>query len=148
MSYALHSYLLAVASVACAALTTSATASAGALNPCALVTTAEASSAMGTGSLPGKAHTSRRSTSCRYYSSDHTKNVFVQTSGAEDMIGAGQLGGKPVAGIGDKAIWAAGSIFVQKGGKYMQVGLYRSAASMEKMDPQIVPLAKTVAGRM
>ncbi len=103
---------------------------------------------MGKSSLPGKAHTSRRSTSCRYYSSDHTKNVFVQTAGAEDMIGAGQLGGKAVAGIGDKAIWAAGSMFVQKGGKYVQVGLYRSAASMQKMDPQIVPLAKTVAGRM
>ena len=64
------------------------------------------------------------------------------------MTGAAQLGGKPVAGIGDKAVWAAGSVFVQKGGRYMQVGLYRSAASMEKMDPQIIPLAKTVAGRM
>ena len=103
---------------------------------------------MGTGSLPGKPHTSRHGMSCRFYSSDHTKNVFVQTAGAQDMIGAAQLRGKPVAGIGDKAIWAAGSMFVQKGGQYVQVGLYRSAASMDKMDPQIVPLAKIVAGRM
>jgi hypothetical protein len=115
---------------------------------CALVTTAEASSAMGVASLPGKARSTRRGSSCRYYSADHTKNVFVQTAEAGDMIGAGQLGGKPLGGIGDKAIWAAGSIFVQKGGKVMQVGLYRSAQSMQKMDPQVVPLAKTVAGRM
>ena len=103
---------------------------------------------MGATSLPGKPHTGRNGTSCRYYSSDHTKNVFVQTSATGDMMGAAQLGGKAVNGIGDKAIWAAGSIFVQKGGKVMQVGLYRSAKSMEKMDPQILPLAKTVAGRM
>ena len=103
---------------------------------------------MPSASLPGKRHTSRRSTSCRYYSSDHTKNVFVQTSAAGDMMGAQQIGGKPVAGVGDKAIWAGGSVFVQKGGKYMQVGLYRNRASMEKMDPEIIPLAKTVAGRM
>jgi hypothetical protein len=115
---------------------------------CALVTTAEASAAMGVASLPGKPHMSRRATSCRYYSADHTKNVFVQTSAAGDMMGAGQIGGKPVNGIGDKAIWAAGSIFVQKGGKVMQVGLYRSAQSMQTMDPQVVPLAKIVAGRM
>lgn len=121
---------------------------AGASDICGLVTTAEATSAMGVSSLPGKPHTSRTSTSCRYYSSDHTKNVFVQTSEAGDMMGAAQIGGKPVPGIGDKAVWAAGSIFVQKGGKYMQVGLYRNPASQNKMDPQIIPLAKTVAGRM
>jgi hypothetical protein len=64
------------------------------------------------------------------------------------MIGAGQLGGKPVPGIGDKAIWASGSMFVQKGGKYVQVGLYLNETSMKTMDPALVPLAKTVAGRM
>jgi delta 1-pyrroline-5-carboxylate dehydrogenase len=144
----MQSFVLAVATVASAAVMAPAPASAGPPGVCGLVTTAEASSAMGAASLPGKAHTSRQSTSCRYYSSDHTKNVFVQTAGAGDMTGASQFGGKPVAGIGDKAVWAGGSIFVQKGGKYMQVGLYRNAASMNKMDPQIIPLAKTVAGRM
>jgi hypothetical protein len=144
----MHSLVLAVATAASAALTTSAPAFAAPSNPCTLVTTAEAASAMGTASLPGKPHTSRGTTSCRFYSSDHTKNVYVQIVEAGDMIGAGQLGGKPVAGIGDKAVWASGSMFVQKGAKYVQVGLYRSAASMEKMDPQIVPLARTVAGRM
>jgi delta 1-pyrroline-5-carboxylate dehydrogenase len=141
-------HLLAAAFLASAVTATTLAASAAGSDVCALVTTAEASAAMGAASLPGKPHTSRQSTSCRYYSSDHTKNVFVQTSEAGDMMGAQQLGGKPVAGIGDKAIWASGSLFVQKGGKYMQVGLYRNAASMQKMDPQIVPLAKTVAGRM
>ncbi len=148
MQRTFSAHLLAAAFLASAVTATPIVASAGPPNVCGLVTTAEASSAMGTASLPGKAHTSRRSTSCRYYSSDHTKNVFVQTSEAGDMMGAGQIGGKPVAGIGDKAVWAAGSMFVQKGGKYMQVGLHRNAASMQKMDPQIVALAKAVAGRM
>jgi hypothetical protein len=132
----------------CAAIVLPAAPSFAAANLCALVTTAEASAAMGTSSLPGAAKTTRRGASCRYYSADHTKNVFVQTIEAGDMLGASQLGGKPVPGIGDRAIWAAGSLFVQKGGKYAQVGLYRSAASMERMDPQIVTLGKVAAGRM
>ncbi|MDQ6941274.1 MAG: hypothetical protein M3169_02030 [Candidatus Eremiobacteraeota bacterium] len=146
MPRSLTAYLIALATITSAILMIPIAASAA--NPCALVTTAEASTAMGVSSLPGKARTSSRSSSCRYYSADHTKNVFVQTIGADDMAGAGQLGGKPVPGIGDKALWAAGSMFIQKGGKYVQVGLYRSAASMQKMDPAIVPLAKTAAGRM
>ena len=40
------------------------------------------------------------------------KNVFVQTIGPDDMAGAAQIGGKPVPGIGDKAIWAGGTMFV------------------------------------
>jgi hypothetical protein len=103
---------------------------------------------MSVASLPGKARSTRHGSSCRYYSPNHQMNVFVQTIGAGDMIGAGQLGGKPVPGIGDKAIWASGSLFVQKGGNYAQVGLYRSAASMQQMDPQIVALGKAAAGRM
>jgi hypothetical protein len=146
MSRTLNAYVLALATATSAVI--GAATPARAADMCALVTTAEASSAMGVASLPGKARATRRGSSCRYYSSDHTKNVFVQTAEGGDMIGAGQLGGKSLSGIGDKAIWAGGSIFVQKGGKVIQVGLYRSAHSMEKMDPQIVPLAKTVAGRM
>jgi hypothetical protein len=137
----------AVGIVAMSALTTAAPASASP-NPCTLVTTAEASAAMGVSSLPGKPHTSRHASSCRFYSADHTKNVFVQTLGADDMIGAAQIGGKPVPGIGDKALWIGGSMYVKKGGNYMQVGLYRNAESMKTMDPAIIPLAKTVAGRM
>jgi hypothetical protein len=146
MSRTLHTSLLAFATAASAVIASALPARAA--DVCALVTTAEASAAMGVASLPGKPHTSRRATSCRYYSADHTKNVFVQTSAAGDMMGAAQLGGKPVGGVGDRAVWAAGSIFVQKGGKVMQVGLYRSAQSMQTMDPQVVPLAKIVAGRM
>lgn len=143
-----NAFLLAVALMTPAAMTAPTAASAGTSDPCALATAGDASKAMGVSSLPGKPHASRRARSCRYYSPNHLMNVFVQTGDAGDMIGAGQLGGKPVPGIGDKAIWAAGSIFVQKGGKVVQVGLYLSSASMQKMDPAIVPLAKTVAGRM
>jgi len=141
-------YLLAVATVATATIAAPLAAQAGTSNPCALVTAADASTAMGVASLPGKPHTSRRGSSCRYYSPNHQMNVYVQNVTAGDLIGATQLGGRAVSGIGDKAIWSAGSMFVQKGGKVVQVGLYLSPASMQKMDPAIVPLAKTVAGRM
>ena len=49
--------------------------------------------------------------------------MFVQTLDAGDMTGAAQIGGKPVPGIGDKALWVGGSMYVKKGGNYMQVGL-------------------------
>jgi hypothetical protein len=138
---------LAAASVAAAAMTTSMPASA-APNACTLVTTAEASAAMGVTSLPGKARPTRHGTSCRYYSPDHKMNVFVQTAEPDDMIGAGQLGGKPIAGVGDKAVWALGSLYVKKGSNYAQIALYLKPASMQKMDPAVIPLAKTAAGRM
>ena len=143
----MHSYALAVG-IAATSLTTAAPASAGTSNPCALVTTADASTAMGVTSLPGKPHTSRHASSCRFYSADHKKNVFVQTLDADDMAGAAQIGGKSVPGIGDKALWIAGSMYVKKGGNYMQVGLYLKPESMKTMDPAIIPLSKTVAGRM
>jgi hypothetical protein len=137
--------LLVALSAVCASGTPS---EAAAANACALVTVAEASSAMGASSLPGKARATRRGTSCRYYSPNHTMNVFVQTIEAGDMMGAAQLGGKTIAGVGDKAIWAMGSLFVQKGSRYAQIGLYRSAKSMQTMDPQIVALGRVAASRM
>ena len=148
MSRIMHSYALAVAFVASATVATAAPAAAGTSNPCAVVTVAEASTAMGVASLPGKPHAGRSGSSCRYYSADHTKNVFVQTTDAGTMTGAAQFGAKPVPGIGDKALWAGGTMFVKKGANYMQVALYRNKASLEKMDPAIVPLAKTAASRM
>lgn len=148
MNRTMLSHALAVTLVATAVLSISTAAFAGTLNPCALVTMAEASTAMSVPSLPGKPHTSRRGSSCRYYSPDHKKNVYVQIVQAGDMTGAGQLGGKPVPGIGDQALWSYGSMFVKKGGSYVQVALYLNPASMQKMEPGVIPLAKTVAGRM
>jgi hypothetical protein len=119
-----------------------------AASPCSLITAAEASSAMHVTALPGIARSSRRGASCRYYSPDHRMNVFVQAIRPTDLIGAAQLGGKPVSGVGDKAIWSGGSLFIQKGGNTAQVGLYLSAESMNHMDPAIVTLGKLAASRM
>jgi hypothetical protein len=141
------SYLLALAMIGAAGSATGTPAGA-ASNACALVTVAEASAAMGAPSLPGKPRATRHSSTCRYYSANHQMNVFVQTVQAGDMLGAQQLGGKAVPGVGERAIWASGSLFVQKGGKFAQIGLYRSAASMQHMDPQIIPLARAAAARM
>ena len=75
-------------------------------------------------------------------------NVFLKILGAGEMVGAAQLGGKPVPGVGDKALWAAGTLFIQKGGSFASVGLYLSPASMQRMDPAIVTLGMLAAGRM
>lgn len=139
---------LVAAATALSASIAAAPAGAAGMNACALVTTAEASAAMHVKSLPGKALTDKSGSSCRYYSPDHTKNVFVQSGSADDMTGAMQMGGKTVPGIGDKAVWAMGSLFVQKGGKVAQVGLYLNAASMKTMDAAIVPLGRAAASRM
>jgi hypothetical protein len=147
-SRTLAAYFVAAATAVAAAATMPVPAAAGTTNACALVTAAEASSAMGVTSLPPKARPTRRGTSCRYYSPDHKMNVFVQTVTGGDLIGAAQLGGTAVPGVGDKAIWAAGSLFIRKGNNSAQIGLYRSAASMEHMEPAIVTLGKTAAGRM
>jgi len=123
------------------------TAAAG--DACALVTQAEATTALGSAAQAGIAKTDHDGyTSCRYYDATKTKNVFVQFLDPKLADNMTMMGGKEVAGVGDKATWLSGSIFFQKSGKAAQVGLYLSPASMQTMDPGEVDLAKTAAGRM
>jgi hypothetical protein len=117
-------------------------------SPCALVTAAEASAAMHAQALPGIARAGRGGASCRYYSANHQMNVFVKLIAGDELTGAAQLGGKSVPGVGDKAIWAGGTLFVQKGGNAASIGLYLNSASMQRMDPAIVSLGKLAASRM
>ena len=124
-------------------------AAAAAGDACALVTQAEASTAMGASAAAPIAKTDRDGyTSCRYYDPTKTKNVFVQYVDPKIVDQMGPMGGKPVAGVGEKATWLAGSIFVTKDGKAAQIGLYLSPNSMKTMDPGESALAKTVADRM
>ena len=117
-------------------------------SPCALVTAAEASTAMHVHALPGIAKSGRGGASCRYYSPNHQMNVFVKLIEAGELAGAAQFGGKSVPGVGDKAVWAGGTLFVQKGGNAASIGLYLNAASMQRMDPAIVTLGKVAASRL
>ena len=119
-----------------------------AASPCALVTGAEASTAMHARALPAIARSGRDGASCRYYSANHQMNVFVKLISRDELTGAAQFGGKSVPGVGDKAIWAGGTLFVQKGGSAASIGLYLSSASMQRMDPAIVTLGRLAASRM
>jgi len=131
------------------AAATAAPAAAAANDACALVTQAEASTAMGASAAAPIAKTDHDGyTSCRYYDPTKTKNVFVQYVDPKIAEQMGPMGGKDVAGVGDKATWLAGSIFVTKGGKAAQIGLYLNANSMKAMDPGESALAKTAADRM
>jgi len=124
-------------------------AAAGSGDACALVTASEASAAMGaTAAAPIARTGSDGYTSCRYYDPTKTKNVFVQFVDPKLAEQMGAMGGKEVAGVGDKATWLSGSIFITKGGKAAQVGLYLSADSMKAMDPGEATLAKAAADRM
>jgi len=120
-----------------------------ATDPCALVTRAEASKALGVAALAGKEAGGTSGRTCRYYSPDHLENVFVQlmsTSTVNEMESHLHL--KQVAGVPTPAYWLAGSIFMTKGPSAAQVTVYRSAQSMATMDPAVVTLAKLVAGRL
>ncbi len=122
---------------------------AAATDACGLVTPAEASTALGSAAQAGITHTDHDGYgSCRYYDATKTKNVFIQFVDPKLAEQMGAMGGKDVAGVGDKATWLSGSIFVQRSGKAAQVGLYLNAASMKAMDPAEADLAKVVAGRM
>lgn len=106
-------------------------------------------SALGSAAQAGIAKTAHDGYgSCRYYDATTTKNVFVQFVDPKLADAMAAMGGKEVAGVGDRGTWLAGSIFVQKSGKAAQVGLYLSAASMKTMEPAEADLAKVAAGHM
>jgi hypothetical protein len=138
-----------VASAAPADASAAPAAAAATGDACALVTQVEASTAMDASAAAPIAKTDHDGyTSCRYYDPTKTKNVFVQYVDPKIAEQMGPMGGKPVAGVGDSATWLAGSIFVTKGGKAAQIGLFLSPNSMKTMDPAESALAKTAADRM
>ncbi len=122
---------------------------AAATDACALVTRAEASTALGSKASAGIAKAGHDGYgSCRYYDATKTKNVFVQFVDPKLAAGMGSMGATDVPGIGDKAFWFGGAIFVSKGDKAAQVSLYLGAGSIKTIDPGEVDLAKIAATRM
>jgi hypothetical protein len=118
-----------------------------ATDPCKLVTQSEASAALGVAAQAGIAKTGLYGPACRYYNADHTKNVYVALLN-ESASSMTVLHPKPISGFPGEAYWMSGSIFFFKGDQGLQVGLYLSSSSMSKMDPALVPLAKTAASRL
>lgn len=115
---------------------------------CSLITQTEAGAAMGETAQPGIKGTDSGDASCRFYNATKSKNVFISVIDPQMLDAYAKMGGKPVDGIGDKAVWTSGSIFFAKGSKALQVGLYLNPASLTTMDASEPALAKAAAGRL
>jgi hypothetical protein len=120
-----------------------------ATDPCKLVSQAEASKALGAAAEAATESQGTSGATCRYYNSDHTKNVFVQMMSPATVSGMeSTLHLKPLAGVSAPAYWLAGSVFMVKRAQAVQLTLYMGMGSMTKMEPGVVPLAKLVAARL
>lgn len=84
---------------------------------------------------------------CNFYSADSQKEVFLQVTDPALLDSFAHVGGVPVTGIGDKAIWLDGSVYVQKDGNVMQIG-FSLPGPLKTMSPDAEKLAKIVASRM
>jgi hypothetical protein len=118
-----------------------------AFNPCSLATQSEVSAAMGHASQPGQYHPMVGGR-CNFYDARSQYEIFLQSfdvAGLPDSLA--QMGAQRVSGIGEKAVFSYGSIYVWKGGRGMQIG-FMLPHPITQMTPAAEKLAKTIADRM
>lgn len=130
-----------------AATGASSSASRAAFNRCTLVTQAEVSTAMGHASQPGQYHPIVGGR-CNFYDAKSQYEIFLQSfdvAGLTDSLA--QMGAQRVSGIGEKAVFSYGSVYVWKNGRGIQVG-FMLPHPITQMTPAAEKLAKTIAGRM
>lgn len=115
-------------------------------DPCSLVTVEEVSEAMGRKSNAGELHKAFNGNRCNFYDPTSQYEIFLQTV---DWNVAGEMmtADNTVPGIGDKAYWSFGSVYVLKNGHGMMIG-FQLPDVMPKLTPQAEKLAKTAASRM
>jgi hypothetical protein len=134
------------------AATLAAAAPAGAANTCALLTKAEASKFLGTPVALVEPKNRAGTDECRYSNASKTQNVLitVDTGGdvPQQMAMLGMSHAPAVSGTGAKAYYLSGTLFAQKGKALVTVAIYKSADSLQKMDPGLPALARLVLGRL
>jgi hypothetical protein len=123
-----------------------ATASAPIANPCTLATVDEVSEAMGRKSKPGELHDAFNGKRCNFYDPTSQYEIFLQTVDW-GMAGPMMTPENTLNGIGEKAFWMDGSIYVLKNGHGMMIG-FQLPHVLPSMTPQAEKLAKIIAGRM
>ncbi|WHZ18285.1 MAG: hypothetical protein OJF55_000434 [Rhodanobacteraceae bacterium] len=137
--------IAAWASFACPAIADAASAHPIA-NPCKLLTQAEISVALGMKFGAGEL-THPGLPRCRFLTASQDE-VFIDVVDP-GMFDAYAHGATPMAGIGDKALWAhdrfSSDVYIVKGGNMVTLGLPRSVS---RMTPALANLAKLVASRM
>lgn len=133
-----------------AALTVSA-APAFAADTCSLLKQSEASKFLGTAVSIVKPGNDDGTQDCRYSNASKSQNVYVTvdtSDAAQQLAMLGMAHAKQINGVGSKAYYQAGTLFVQKGRALVTVAIYKGPQSLETFDPQLPSLARLVLSRL
>lgn len=119
---------------------------------CSLLTKAEASKFLGTPVAFVTPESSQGEDDCRYSNASKSENVYItvdRSANATQQMQMLSMAHTPaVSGVGAKAYFQGGTMFVLKGKIVVTVAIYKGEDSMQKMDPQLPLLARQVLGRL
>lgn len=119
---------------------------------CSLLTRSEASKFLGTPVVFVTPESSQGEDDCRFSNASKSQNVYItvdRSADAPQQMSVLAMAHTPaVSGVGAKAYYQAGTMFVQKGKVVVSVAIYKGEASMTHMDPQLPALARLVLGRL
>lgn len=101
---------------------------------------------MGRTSKPGELKQAFNGNRCNFYDASSQYEVFLQTVDW-NMAGPMMTAQNTVTGIGDKAYWSYGSVYVLKNGHGMMIG-FQLPNVLPTMSPAARKFAETVASRM
>ena len=127
----------------------SSTAFAAPLDPCKLLTQAQVSQAFGERAMPARRQPSAPGHPiCGWLNAAQSKTLYVMIASRKTMPPPWWKTAIPVRGIGDKAFWSSGWMYVQKHANRVAIELILSPNSVKHIDPQLLVLAKEITARM
>lgn len=119
---------------------------------CSLLTKSEASKFLGTPIAIVAPESSDGTDDCRYSNASKTQNVYITVDRSADATQQMQMLAMAhtpsVSGVGSKAYFQSGTMFVQKGKVLMTVAIYKGEDSTNTMDAQLPTLARLILGRL
>ena len=127
----------------------SATVFAAPLDPCKLLTQTQVSQAFAEPAPPAKPQPSAPDYPiCGWVNGSQSKTLYVMIASRKTMPPPWWKAAVPVHGVGEKAVWMGGWMYVRKHANRVVIELVLSPNSTTRMDPQLLRLAKQVAARM
>lgn len=119
---------------------------------CSLLTKSEATKFLGTPVAFITPESTQGEDDCRYSNAAKSQNVYItvdRSAGATQQMQMLAMAHTPaVSGVGAKAYFQAGTMFLQKGEIVLTVAIYKGEDSTNKMDQQLPALARLVLGRL
>lgn len=115
-------------------------------DPCSLATVDEVSTVMGRKSKPGELKRAFKGNRCDFDDRSSQYEIFLQTVDW-NLAGPVMTPENTVAGIGDKAFWSYGSVYVLKNGHGMMIG-FQLPHVLPSLTPPARKFAEIVASRM